>query len=540
MYIKKTSATTLFLLFALLSSVCAAKSTQQTELNISLQEAKKQSSALKKQVSDIQKKMDELNQRQEELNRRINNNSSQSSTAKATVDNTHSELQQKHESSSGVFHDLFPDLSTMPASQIPYGTTLLANIGGTAVITSPFIHSRFDFRGSDLIVNYSSINKDTSALMQRRSFARQMKKMGLGIPSYPILELSGEIEAVAANFRDFSGDSGTTLDLTDAELDVQALINNWFTGYFSFVYDNTPPRVGGRVSKSSLFLDNGFITVGNFEKSPIYVTVGQIYVPFGQYDSYLLIGQLNSLLFRTKARALTLGYHSVEETGMFAAAYAFQGPTRAGRFAPGEKDRRRNTNINTYGFNLGYLYKVGALSGMVGISGITNVANSLGMQFTNGDTFTGFAESSSSEVLDHLVPGVDLRAELYYNDFTFIGEYTGTTRSFAPIDLTFNGHGAKPSTYHLEGAYTFDIFMRPSSVAIGYGHSSESLALNIPEDHYAITLNSSLWQNTLFSIEYRHGRNYGATDTASGDFGPTFMRPGKIVNAITIQLDTYF
>lgn len=508
-------------------------STATTRLQVQADDMQTQLTMLKQQIAELESQQRALVKANQQAN-----STSQNADLPSTKDNVSAEappaaiITGKEKLLELAEHRLYNHLS--------YGRTLLGNIGGTAVITSPFIHSRYDFRGSGLIVNYSSINKDASSLAQRRSFFNQMKSMGYDMPAYPILELSGEVAGQFRQYRLFSGRHGNTLELSDAELDMQALVNDWFLGFMSFAYDATPTTSGNRTFNSNLYLDNGFVTLGDFNKIPYYGTIGQFYVPFGQFDSYLITDPINKTLFRTKARAVTLGYQSLSTEGPFAAIYAFRGPTRIGDYEPNATSRNPSAYINTFGINAGYNYSIGALSGLIGGSLISNVADSLGMQETGGADFGGFAASSATQVLRHRVPGYDLRLEIYYTPFAFIGEYSGSMRSFSPLDISFNGHGAKPGAYHLEAVYNFDFFMRPSNLALGYGHSFQSLALNVPAQRASIAFNTVFWKNTLASLEYRHETNYACSDYASGSNGAIFSPLGQIQNTLTAQFDIYF
>ena len=531
---------------ATMPCVAASQATTQSmkndvaSINSQSKALKNQLDNMKKTMAELERKHELLREQEELLDRKIQQprRGNHAAIEKLPVPKTTKSVNVLYDEGS-VEDELPVDTTHEPFTGTPYGHTLLANIGGTAVITSPFINSRYDYKGSALIVNYSSINRDSSMLMQRRSFANQMKNMGFPIPAYPILELSGDIEGSIVDFRTFSGRQFNTIELSNAELDMQALAGDWFTGFMSFAYSSGPAAQGGRVFNSNLFLDNGFLTIGNFNKQPYYGTIGQVYVPFGQFDSYCISDPLNKMIFRTKARALTLGYQSMEMEGPYASIYAFQGPTRTGSYEPDALTRSRSSHINTFGANYGHLFQIGALSGLYGVSGITNVANSLGLQLTPV-TGRGFGASTADSVLRHRVPGYDGRLELYYDAWNLIGEYSAAARSFSPLDMSFNGQGAKPSAYHLEAVYNFDRFRRPTNIAFGYGHSFESLAIGIPAKRMSITMNTTFWRNTLASLEFKHDVNYAASDTASYSDGPIIRRTGKIANAVTAHFDIFF
>jgi hypothetical protein len=116
--------------------------------------------------------------------------------------------------------------------------------------------------------------------------------------------------------------------------------------------------------------------------------------------------------------------------------------------------------------------------------------------------------------------------------------------------MSYNGHGAKPSALDTEASYSFYAWSKPSSIGVGYGKSNQALSLNLPLARYSLVFNTSLWRNTLQSLEFRHDREYAASDTGNGPTGaetPTesctssvCSQTGKSDNAITAQFDYYF
>ncbi|MBB72432.1 MAG: hypothetical protein CMF50_08545 [Legionellales bacterium] len=539
----------------------AAKDISNAQLAANLQQLSQQTAAMQQQMLAMQKEMVALEKENQQLKAQQKSARQQAQVAKPNGDEASAAATAALEQVSFVNDDTLPEPYNAKKSKptghpatpnphhpphvpeaLPYGTHELASLGGTAVITSPFIHNRAAEDGSDLITNYSSINKDVAALHQRANFKNQMEAAGLELPHYPILELSGELEGTVLGQRNFDGSHENDINFTAAELDMQALFNNWLTGFMNFKYDDSPPAAGARVNNSNVFLDQGFITLGDFNKSPLYATIGQVYVPFGQYDSYLISDPLNKTIFRTKGRPIVAGYRSPGDTGAYGAAFIFRGDTREGAFDPTADERSPNEHVNQYGLNAGYAFDLGALHSDFGASYINNIADSSGMQGTSAPStqFQGFGDNSTTEVLRHRVPGVDGRAEFSLYDFDLISEYTTATRAFSPLDMTYNGSGAKPRAGHIEGIYNFSLFGKSSNVALGYNRSWESLALNVPRERYAAALNVSIWQNTLATLEVRHDKNYGMHDTASGAGGAVFSPLGKESNAITGEFDVYF
>lgn len=434
------------------------------------------------------------------------------------------------------------------ATAIPYGGRGdLANIGGTAVITAPFIHSSRQFSGSDLIVNYSTIKKNVAILQQNKNFVDEMESMGLALPNFPLLELSGNVEALGQNINGFNNNNHSDLNLSNAELDMQARISTWVTGFMSFVYSSGTSGGGRRVDNSNVYLDNGFITIGNFDKSHFYGTVGQLYVPFGSFSTNDISNPFNKSLFRTKGRPVVLGYNSAESTGLDASIYGYRGDARTGSDQMPSNLNDQTSVLNQYGADVAYHFLLGGANIGFGASVINNVSDAGGMQYTGGnggnvnqDYFSGFGEDPETEVLKHGVPGVDFRMDLSYDPIVLLAEYTTATQDFNQVDLSYNGHGAKPSAGHYEADYKFNIFSRPSTFALSFDQSKEALALNAPARGYTAAVSTSIFKNTLLTFEVHHYINYSSGDTASGNNGVVFTPEGDSSNGILAQLDAYF
>ncbi len=494
------------------TSAFAAGQLTQEQINQQIQQVSSQALQLQQQMQALQKQLVQLQQAQQQLQPQSKSSKStkshqQKSTQQPAIHAGNSYAANQHTSTQSdaiIGRAKYPDAQTTPSGDavvnepvrpakkqpkpfgydnntLPYpmsdgqavptkhkaktdenephpGYLTLGDIGTTMVITTPLIHSRSSFSGSDLIVNYSSIGKDVDALKQRQKLKEYLIKNDLPVPKLPMLELSGEVEGQVYHINNFGSGTQSDIQLSTAELDMQALINKWFTAFMNFEYDDSAPGTGApRTSNSNVFLDQGFLTFGNLEETPLYVTVGQVYVPFGQFDSYMISDSYDKILFRTKGRPIVLGYQSQKDHGTYASIYAFRGDTRTGDVNLATMTRKPNDHINQYGGKLGYIFYAGDLRSNLAVSYINNVADSNGMQTTLGrpGTFGGFGTNSATQVLVHRVPGVDAMAEFDYHDVSLISEYTTVTRSFSPFDLTFNGKGAKPAAGHVEGVYHF-------------------------------------------------------------------------------------
>ena len=165
---------------------------------------------------------------------------------------------------------------------------------------------------------------------------------------------------------------------------------------------------------------------------------------------------------------------------------------------------------------------------------IGNIADSGGMQI--GNVF------NTNEQIVHRVPGYNIRGLLSIGEhIDLIAEYVGASTRFNPTDMSYNGHGAKPTAIDFEADYSFYILdQKPSSIGFAYGKTNQAMAMTLPLKRYAFVFNTSIWRNTLQSLEVRHDRNYAASDTAKNAAGKSIKATGKPDNAITAQFDYYF
>lgn len=412
-------------------------------------------------------------------------------------------------------------------------TMAIAHLLGTTVTTAPFAEIPQAFRVTDLPVYNDGVNQDLWLLKQRQHPNTAYSLVSKVIPEHPTIQLSGRIEAQAIAAKPYTGNRTSDVDLTGAELNIVPTFNDWVSGFMSLVYDNSATNPI-RVSNSRIQLQRAFIIVGDLNKSPFYASAGQMYVPFGQYFSNMISAPLTQNLGRVLDRALVLGYN---QNGLYSSLYTFRGDSSGSS---------TSNKLNELGANLGYNYQGECWNSDVGVSYIANIADSQGMQ-SNGATspaFTGFGGSFASEHLDHRVPGISIHGNLSTGPYRFIAEYIGATTDFNSQDLAFNGHGAQPKALNVEGAYQFKMMNLPSTFAIGYGRTQQALALNLPEQRYIATLSTSIWKDTIMSLEYRHEKNYSSGTTAMGsglnNASSVNGWLGENRNQLTLQFGVYF
>lgn len=427
-----------------------------------------------------------------------------------------------------------------PASIGFYPTALVADdrvvtyIAGTPVVTSPYLGSRPAFDGSDYIVNISSINRDIRLMQQRRRLYDAYKKIGYPIPERPIIAISGKAEPIGMVNSSYMGETNTDLTLGSSELAVAAALNQNVEAYMSIAYDESPPEIGPRINNSAFSLNLGFVNIGNLDKTPFYFTAGQLYAPFGRYSSAMVSAPLTMNLARTKTRPFILGYKSQTDRGPFASTYIYRSDTQSGKSGVG-------------GANLGYSFAVNDITGEIGASYISSIADSSGMQNTaaNPGTFGGFGSLLHGSEIVRKTQAVDVYGNLGFDRFNLTAEWVGVTQPFRAEDLSFNARGARPQALQTEFGVTFKSFNRPSSIGLGYQWTKDALALNLPQQRIIGVYNISIWKDTVESLEYRHDMDYGKNNFANGNApagitnAPT-LGTGRSADTVSAQIGVYF
>jgi hypothetical protein len=418
--------------------------------------------------------------------------------------------------------------------------TLLRNLLGIPVVSSPYYGLRAESDNAELLVNISSINEDLRLLQQHQKLHDYLDQYGAEIPDHPIIELSGKIEAGGNVQVPYTGTANTNgaITLNSADLQVSPIINRWVFGFMSLRYDGSPSTLGQIVSNSRFFLAKGFITVGNLPAFPIYGTIGQLFMPFGRYSSHMLSAPLPQQIGRTLVRGVVAGYQLPSGQGPFAQVFSYLG------------DSISVTSVQG-GANLGYVFTLSdKVSGEAAVSFISTMADSDDAQFTGASggplAFTGFGFNSTSEGISRRVPAIDVNAKLSLGAFDFAAEYLQAVGTFGPNDLTHNGHEARPMALHVEGNYSWNAWQIPTGIALSYGFTDDGFALNLPRHRMTTALNMAWWKNTIQTLEYRYSWNYTAGTTGAGRNGLGVLVPvptngtGGVENLITAQFGIYF
>jgi hypothetical protein len=423
------------------------------------------------------------------------------------------------------------------------------NNGSARVLTDRFDHSITittsplmgpNTGGAGQVLEQMSKDNQQLTLLQQRAFLmKALQKEGDTDLYRPIMELSGGLEGQLYAVDGFGKNSEPRgISLSTAEFDVNGIVGPWAGGFLALDYDNSPVSSGNRSPKGTAYVDRGFATLGNLNRFPLYVSIGEMYVPFGRYGSLMLTTPITQSLARTKSDTALLGFF---KDGVYATVFAYNGNQTSGGthvFKQGGLDAGYKHN---FGPNASDSFRVGA-------SIESNIADSQGLQDTgvNSDSghFQGFAFGSNNN-LQHRVPAAAVYGNLTWHNLTAIAEYLSATESFATSDLSYGNtggvlSGAQPAALHVELNYTIHAWNKPFTFGADYDHSWEALAANLPRDSYVADIQTSWFRNTVESIEYRHDNDYSGSKSANGAGGTQFAGTGQTRNSYIAQLGVYF
>lgn len=289
----------------------------------------------------------------------VNKKSAQQKNIPVTI-TAAEEAAEKYDEANADKHDIIGP-ANLPQEGLTYLPVDLDVPGQSFVSTGPYLGVQLSYSGSNLIINTPSVNEDVSLLKLRKNIETRMSALGIEHPEdHSHLLFSGNIEGQALYKNRGHGSDTSDIDVSNAEIDAYILgPSSWTSGLITLNYENDIGSNSGSIAtnhrtfNSRVFVNKAFITIGDFTKTNFYATIGQMFVPFGTYASNMITSPMTKSLFRTKARAILVGYQQQTDNALYASAYVFKGDAHSGSVS----------RVNNGGINLGMKYKVAGFSG---------------------------------------------------------------------------------------------------------------------------------------------------------------------------------
>ena len=340
----------------------------------------------------------------------------------------------------------------------------------------------------EIVGEKSSAAVSDQALAEKihQLYEKEQKKEGEGVAAMinDHVSFSGLIEVEGSASEDFEGINESKFELATVELGFDARANDWASGHVLVLYEE-----GG---DDKVLIDEAFITLGNTEQFPLYLTAGRLYVPFGKFETNMISDPLTLEIGETRETALQIGFKA---QGAYGSVFAFNGDTNEGG---------GDSQIEQFGANLGYAYEQESFSIDVGVSYINSMGDS-----------DGLSEVLAEEDLlgSDYVDGLGVYAIAAIGPVSLIGEY------ITALD-DFDGDDSQPMAFNFETGYSFALAGRESTFGVAY-QGTDDLAGILPESRILTTLSVTIFPATTFSIEYAHDEDYDEDEGGTGESADT-------------------
>jgi len=394
------------------------------------------------------------------------------------------------------------------------------------------------------------------AQIAKMEAALNQNQNGLNLPSdgwFNRIKLSGEVNAQAAAANrspvDFAQKNYvSSLYLNNANLYVDAVVNDWTTAHIGLVYGSDAPsfvRIPANVStnltssestanSTTQTLNEAYATIGCLTRSPVYFRAGLQNVQFGDYVPYQdLTKSYTQLLSETQAAAATLGF--ADGSGINATVAWFNGIGKNNNNGTINEDTGAPENSTTpqeraqnFTASLGYDNVYGESAYNIGVQYIRNmadvnyIASGLGLQ-------NGYHTS---------VSGLAANAGVKYNAIDVSAKYVSALTKFSPLDMITlsNGslQGASPSAWGVDAGYSFQTLAHNSRVGLGYQGTNQAQAvggsttaengsggIGLPKTRLLVNYSVNVSKCTDLGFEVYNDRDYNYSQAADSGANAT-------------------
>lgn len=320
--------------------------------------------------------------------------------------------------------------------------------------------------------------------------------------------ISGVIEVEAGHVSPYEGDNESDIVLATFELGISAQINDWVEATAALLYEQ---------DETDLEVDVAFITIANTDATPLFLTAGQTYVPFGAFETNLVSDPLTLEIGETRETVVEVGFAAGDFLG---SVYVFNGDNKI----------KGENKIGSWGANLGYAHEAEDRAWAFGAGYINDLGDSDSLGETINDNRVAALEAQIAEGIDTRGYSVDPRERIggwtvnagaTLGQFNIIGEYLSATDAFDMDSLGFEDAGAKPSAWNVEVGFSFPVMGRESVAAVAYQGTREALALELPESRWLVGWSVEIFDRTSVSLEWAHDSDYSKSDGGTGESGDT-------------------
>ncbi len=290
------------------------------------------------------------------------------------------------------------------------------------------------------------------------------------------LALGGVIEVEAGSVSDDLNGDGSGIELATVEVGLDAKIAENVEGHIIFLYEEG----------EDFTVDEGTITL----TAPygLTVTAGNMYIPFGMFNSHFISDPQTLQLGETNESAILIGYgNDVFDVSV-------------GTFNGSFDEEGKDDKVDDFVASLSVTPVKGITLGASYISDIGDTDAEI------GDAFNVY--SSTGEQLkgyDDVVAGYSAFISVSVGPLSVEGEYLTAADDFTADDVADAltnevTIGEKPVTFNVEVAYAVS-----DALEVAARYEGNEDYFDLPETQYGVAASYGLYENTTLSLEYLTG-----------------------------------
>ena len=300
------------------------------------------------------------------------------------------------------------------------------------------------------------------------------------------VDLYGSIEAEFVSEESFDPDEDTGTESTVSyELGLSIEPNPWLGGMFEVSTEYEKP----------VTVDEAWVTVGNPERFPLYLTVGKMTLPFGLYESAMLSDSLTLELGETTSTAAQLG---LEWEALYLKAFGYEAESR---------QQDEEDELRSFGADAGFLLDEDDFGIQLGASWISD--------FEDSDRLTEYLNDEEFTLLNR-VPGVAAYASVTLGVLTLAVEHVESIKR--PRLSGEDGIEERPRQKAWTTELMLDVELEGIVLEVGLMYSESDDALDIlPRQRMGGALTVYPFEHLRISVEYLQEKDYqvnhGGTDS---------------------------
>ena len=307
------------------------------------------------------------------------------------------------------------------------------------------------------------------------------------------LEITGAVEIEASRHDPFEGDATSDVAVATAAIGIGAQVNDWVSAEISLLHEE---------DDTDLEVDTASMTAGPSEGA-WSVTAGQVYLPFGTFESNMISDPLTLEIGETRETAVQF---DVSANGFSGSAFLFNGAN----------DEGGKEEIDGFGLAAGYAMEGDERGFALNLGYVNDVGDSDGLE--------GVIEENLGEegVYASRVPGWTGSVILRFGAVSLIGEYLSAMDEFQPGEISFGeGRGAEPSAWGVEAGYGFSLGARDATFALAAQGTDQAFNLELPESRWLASLSVDLADGVGGTLEWARDEDYDTTVGGTGSEADT-------------------